>query len=157
MTATQNARVLGLLVFAERLYISRVCVPTRINGSHSPPPRPTLGLEHTNGHAWMGPNPPPGECNMWCDEIISFWHLDRQTHTHKAKPIHPRYAAVISLNCQWSTEFLRWLSKCILVWTEWVNAVRRCTTYATVQGGGGQLPEWLIGYYTVDNEAQADE
>jgi len=42
----------------------------------------------------MGPNPPPGECKMWCsDKITSFRHPDRHTHTHtRQKPIHPCYA-----------------------------------------------------------------
>jgi len=31
-----------------------------------------------------GSKPSPGECKMWCsDEIISFWHPDRYTHTRQ--------------------------------------------------------------------------
>ena len=45
--------------------------------------------KRTDGHAWMGPTPPPGECKMWCsDEIISYWHPDRHTHTYTRQNLY---------------------------------------------------------------------
>jgi len=40
-------------------------------------------LSWTDKRTCLNGSNPPGECKMWCsDEIISFWHPDRHTHTH---------------------------------------------------------------------------
>ena len=54
------------------------------------------GTQTLNMPEWVQP-PPPGECKLWCSDELSVFGTRTYTHTHKAKPIHPRYAGCIKI------------------------------------------------------------